>query len=464
MKTRSNPTIAGAVALAIATCLAMAPGSAAAQTVRQDAAIISSEVSNQVDAYMYKADSTSRMQFKGTGISPASTGDAKVKTEKTSAEVDSEFEKLAPPASLGPYTVYVLWGITPEGRANNLGTLELRDSGHAKLDVTTPMTAFAMIVTAEPHSLVTIPSTRVVLTNYAKEFSGSKQPVTTLVQRADYSTLTAQSPQKKRPIEVDQARYAVAIAAAANAEELAGPAYATARTALASAEGAWASKKYSERKRAPDLARTAIQAGEDARVAALRRGEELKKAEAEQAAMNATVQAQAATAVALAEQGRARSAENRAKNAELSEEETRAALLKRMNEALPTRDTPRGLVAEISDVNFAVGKSELNRTAGESLARLAGVLATYKGLDLTIEGHTDSTGSEATNMTLSNGRALAVRDFLVKQGVPASQIDVQGKGSTMPVADNSTAGGRAQNRRVEIIVSGAGISPASASR
>jgi outer membrane protein OmpA-like peptidoglycan-associated protein len=132
----------------------------------------------------------------------------------------------------------------------------------------------------------------------------------------------------------------------------------------------------------------------------------------------------------------------------------RADLRNRLNTALPTRDSNRGLVASIGGVQFATGKAELNTPALESVAKFSGIVASYPGLRFDIEGHTDSTGSVATNNALSLQRAMSVRDYLIAQGVAASSIDVVGLGSSMPTADNSTVDGRASNRRVEIVVSG----------
>jgi outer membrane protein OmpA-like peptidoglycan-associated protein len=88
------------------------------------------------------------------------------------------------------------------------------------------------------------------------------------------------------------------------------------------------------------------------------------------------------------------------------------------------------------------------------LARFAGIVASYPALRFNVEGHTDNTGSVETNRELSLRRAIAVRDYLIGQGVAASAIDVDGFGPSMPIADNATADGRARNRRVEIVLSG----------
>ena len=82
------------------------------------------------------------------------------------------------------------------------------------------------------------------------------------------------------------------------------------------------------------------------------------------------------------------------------------------------------------------------------------MVSSYRSLKYIVEGHTDSTGSEAANRELSLKRAISVRDYLIRSGIPASATDVEGMGSSSPIADNATSAGRAANRRVEIVVSG----------
>ena len=105
-------------------------------------------------------------------------------------------------------------------------------------------------------------------------------------------------------------------------------------------------------------------------------------------------------------------------------------------------------------MQFATGAATLNASARESLARFAGIVNVYPQLELRIEGHTDSTGSQETNRRLSYERAIAVRDYLRGQGVQDPNIQVAGLGPDQPVASNETSEGRARNRRVEIIISG----------
>jgi outer membrane protein OmpA-like peptidoglycan-associated protein len=132
----------------------------------------------------------------------------------------------------------------------------------------------------------------------------------------------------------------------------------------------------------------------------------------------------------------------------------RADLVARLNRVLPTRESERGIVAEIAGVQFAVGAAALNAQARIALARFAGIVVIYPAIRFRVEGHTDNTGSEATNRALSLARANSVRDYLVEQGVETERISVVGLGPDQPVADNATSQGRARNRRVEIVLTG----------
>jgi len=132
----------------------------------------------------------------------------------------------------------------------------------------------------------------------------------------------------------------------------------------------------------------------------------------------------------------------------------RQQLVEQFNRILETRETSRGLVVNMSDVLFDVGKWTLKPGAREKLAKISAIIGQHPGLKIQVEGHTDNTGSDETNQILSERRADAVRDFLVEQGVNSSTIVAMGMGKGSPVASNDTAVGRQLNRRVEMIVSG----------
>jgi outer membrane protein OmpA-like peptidoglycan-associated protein len=128
-----------------------------------------------------------------------------------------------------------------------------------------------------------------------------------------------------------------------------------------------------------------------------------------------------------------------------------------LNIILETKESARGLIVNVSDVLFDTGMHTLKPGAREKLARVAGILLTYPDLRLEVDGHTDSVGDDDYNQTLSERRAESVRAYLVQQGISPSAIVALGYGKSQPVASNSLAAGRQQNRRVELIVAGESI-------
>jgi outer membrane protein OmpA-like peptidoglycan-associated protein len=177
---------------------------------------------------------------------------------------------------------------------------------------------------------------------------------------------------------------------------------------------------------------------------------------AKEAQMKAQAAAQAAEAKAeqAALQAKEEAAREEAARAKAATVALRAQLLQQLNDVLQTTDTPRGLVVNMADVLFELGKYALSTDAQLKLAKLSGIIQAHPGLNLAIEGYTDTTGAADFNMKLSQQRADTVRQFLIAQGLSADTITSKGLGEADPIADNSTAAGRKLNRRVEIIVSG----------
>jgi outer membrane protein OmpA-like peptidoglycan-associated protein len=137
-------------------------------------------------------------------------------------------------------------------------------------------------------------------------------------------------------------------------------------------------------------------------------------------------------------------------------------LSEQLNKVLETRDSARGLIVSMSDVLFDTGRYSLKPGAREKLAKVAGILIAYPGLNIEVDGYTDNVGGDDMNQKLSENRAGAVRDYLVEQGVTTNSVSAKGFGNTLPVASNDNAAGRQANRRVELVVSGDAIgSPAS---
>jgi outer membrane protein OmpA-like peptidoglycan-associated protein len=431
---------------------------------------------------------STKIDFRGTPLSAASSGVATVKSSAGAIQIDASFRNLEPASKFGgEYLTYVLWAISPEGRVNNLGELIVDKKGRSRARVTTQMQAFALIVTAEPYFAVTQLGNVVVLENAArKDTKGKVEDMTAkvdLLPRGQYtinmspSDLQPIKMDKKIPFYVYQARNAVKIAKAAGAETLAADSYKRASDLLQSVENDLI--KHKNKKQVTSTAREAVQTAEDARLIAVKRQAEqdvnnkltsaqvaVSSAEAARmAAMSdaekanstaaqARAQATAAQAQAqqTAEQAKAMMAQSEQEKAQL-----RGQLRAQLNAVLETRDTARGLIVNMSDVLFSIGKYDLKPASREKLAKIAGIVASHPGLKLAVEGHTDNVGSDEYNQTLSEKRAGAVRDYLVSQGIAQDAVTATGFGKTRPVASNDTAEGRQQNRRVEIVVSGEGI-------
>jgi outer membrane protein OmpA-like peptidoglycan-associated protein len=274
----------------------------------------------------------------------------------------------------------------------------------------------------------------------------------------DARALTAQRQEEER---IAQEREAAAAQAKAEAEAKAAAEAAEAKRKAdeeAQRQAELAAAREAKIKAEAELAAVKAKMEADAQAAqAKAEADALAQAKADAEALAAKTKADAE---ALAAKTKAEADEREAKalaeaeQARKSAEALRAQLLEQFNRILDTRDTQRGLVINMADVLFDTGKFELRPIAREKLARLAGIVLAHPGLNLDIEGHTDSTGSDELNQKLSDQRADSVRKHLIEQGLSETSLIAVGFGKSMPVADNSTAAGRQQNRRVEIIVSG----------
>jgi outer membrane protein OmpA-like peptidoglycan-associated protein len=503
-------------------------------------ALYSVTVERTIKSVVYRPSGSTKIDFKGTVLAPTAKGEAKVQTSKGAVQIEAKFDKLAPASGFGnEYLTYVLWAISPEGRARNLGEVVL-NGDESKLRVTTSLQAFGMMVTAEPYFSVSVPSDVVVIENDIRpDTVGTISQVDAkieLLKRGNYKDvgLPPAALDPKTPLDLYQARNAIQVAKFEGADHYSADTFQKAQTALQNAEG-FQGQKGDQRKRVIMLAREAVQTAEDARVIATRRAteelaakekadadareaaakaatareaEEKRQAQAAAAASAARAQqealekknaelaaalakadaerqtqqrqlAEAAAAKAEADTLRAKLQEQQAKQeadqahqaelaakkaqedadaarqkAERDQQELRANLLKQFNMILATRDTPRGLVVNLGDVLFDIGKYDLRQPAKEALAKLSGIVLSHPGLRLDVEGHTDNTGSDDLNQKLSEQRADAVRAYLIVQQLDPDSVSSNGFGKGRPVATNDTSEGRQQNRRVEIIVSG----------
>ncbi|HRX89413.1 MAG TPA: DUF4398 domain-containing protein, partial [Steroidobacteraceae bacterium] len=277
----------------LALALVVAMPNAHAQQVERDVGVVSAEVAGQLEGFSFREGPESKLEFRGTAIALAAEGTGEVEFQDGKSRVAVIARKLPNPSTLGPYTTYILWAITADGRANNLGSLELRD-GRGRLDTSTPLSQFALIVSAEPHFAVTAPSKAVVLRNLGKRIKGDRIMIAGLTERMDYTGLTRRpiETRSRVPLDLIQARYAVDIARAAEADRFAPSEFAKATELLAAAETAQASRKSRDRRTAPRISREAVQMAEDSRRRAVREAT-VADSEAKRAAAAASARAEA---------------------------------------------------------------------------------------------------------------------------------------------------------------------------
>ena len=228
------------------------------------------------------------IDFKGTTLMPLALGEAKVQGKKGVIDIEAKFDKLGAPTQFGPeYLTYVLWAITPEGRATNLGEIQVVNGDEAKIRVTTELQSFGMIVTAEPYFAVTQPSDVVVLENSLRdETKGNMEVIQAkyeLLKRGTYTMnqdlrgLKLKPLEAGAPLDLAEARNAVMLARLAGADKHSDDTYMKATRLLAEAESAQARKKGSDAVMMP--ARQSVQTAEDARLIALQKQEEAYQAE-----------------------------------------------------------------------------------------------------------------------------------------------------------------------------------------
>src|SRR6266849_3614247 len=473
-------------------------------------------VSRTTKAVNYRrAGSLTRVDFQGTELMSGANGEARVQSKSNRIEIEAKFMGLDDATKFGlEYLTYVLWAVSPQGRAVNLGEVVLK-SGAGQVKAITDMQTFGMLVTAEPYFAVNQPGNTVVLENvFGPTTLGKVENIDAsfeLLGRGIYSSSNTKIENaifgidRKTPLGLFEARNSVRIAHIALADKYAAPTLAKAEAQLRNAEEVYARK--SDKKYVIAAAREVVETAEEARVMAVKqkaeedaqakiaadkRAAEVREAqahadavaeaqrrqEAERARQQAEIakaeavrmqqeaqkaaeeaarqkgEAEKASAAALVQQQAAQAA---ADQAEAEKAQLRAQLLAQLNSILQTRDSARGLIVNMSDVLFDTGSYTLRPGAREKLAKISGIVLAHPGLSLQIEGHTDSVGGDEFNQQLSERRAGSVREFLAEQGVSASSITARGFGKTQPVASSETAEGRQRNRRVELVVNGDAI-------
>jgi len=366
-------------------------------------------------SYNHRSGST-EIGFRGTTLLPEARGEAKVESKQGVIRIDARMENLEPATRFGPeYLTYVMWAITPEGRATNVGEV-LLDGDKAKLDATTELQSFGLIVTAEPYFAVTQPSDVVVMENFVRpDTTGTIEQVDAkyeLLQRGQYTLNVNPAEIKpmrldsKVPLELYEARNAVQIARWTGAERYAPETFQKAVQGLQNAEGYLTGK--AGRKPIGTVAREAVQMAEDARIITVKKIDEERLTNERQAAADrqaraenglveeqaeaarVTRDAETAQVAALAEADRVK-AENAAKlmaahneadrlkadsDAQLAASQTEADRLKRENDAkTAAAQTEADRLKKESDAQMATAQTEADRLKRENDAQRASTQA-----------------------------------------------------------------------------------------
>jgi outer membrane protein OmpA-like peptidoglycan-associated protein len=325
--------------------------------------------------YNHRSGST-EIGFRGTLLMPEARGEAKVESKQGVIKIDARMERLDPATRFGPeYLTYVMWAITPEGRATNVGEV-LLNGDKTKLDATTELQSFGLIVTAEPYFAVTQPSDVVVMENFIRKNTvGTIEEVEAkyeLLQRGQY-TLNV-NPADIQPVRLDtnvplelyEARNAVQIARWTGAQRYAPETFQKAVDGLGNAEGYLSGK--AGRKPIGTVAREAVQMAEDARIITVRKIDEERLANERQAGADREARAESARAAAQADAAMVARDAEAARVAAQAE----ADRVKQDNAAqLATAQNDAVRAKRDSDAQIAAAQSEADRLRLDNAAKLA---------------------------------------------------------------------------------------------
>jgi outer membrane protein OmpA-like peptidoglycan-associated protein len=380
------------------------------------------------------------------------------------------FTSLAPPVKKARSTMVTASGLLPAARHGNEQIGGMRYSGTEPLEIVQAQAVLnqAKQIGAEKYSADAVRDAGITLAQASNSFNAGKKK-----QGIDFAarSLTLSST-AIRDTERRLAEQAAADAAAKRAAEMQAleqgkqqaqqQAAAAEQQALTAREQALAAKEQAlaAQQQMATLQAQAQQAQQEATAAEQRAAAAGLSAEAAEAARQDAEEARR-KAESLTAEVAAQAAVLESQKAQLQTENERLMkerndLASKLTSALSTvaqiTTTARGVVVNLPDILFDINKATLKPDAQVALAKLAGIVSLFPNINLRIEGYTDSTGSDELNDRLSRDRAASVRSFLASQGVAESRMTTQGYGKQYPVADNSTAQGRAKNRRVEIIL------------
>ena len=357
--------------------------------------------------YKHRSGAT-KIDFRGTSLLPGSRGEAKVEGKQGYIEIEVEFDDLKPANLLGSeYLTYVMWAITPEGRTSNLGEILLNGT-KSKLNVSTELQSFALLVTAEPYYAVTRPSDLIVMENVVRtDTAGKVEEIDAkyeLLQRGQYLKLSNPLLLKlddKQPLELYEARNAVQIARSMGADRFAADTFVKAEKSLAQAEAYQARK--AGKKPVTMMAREAVQIAEDARIIAVKRQEEEALLTERQLAADRQNQAESGRAAAESQANRISREAEAARIAAKAETER----LTREKEAQGLAAAEAAALAKRENsVRMAAADLEAERLKMENAARMAAANTEADRLKLENQARLTAAANESDRLRLQNEARL----------------------------------------------------------
>jgi outer membrane protein OmpA-like peptidoglycan-associated protein len=462
----------------------------------------------QLTALSLQAGKPVDINFAKTSRAPSQAAmQATLLYDNRQASVKLSYQKMEPAVLFaGDISAFVLWAVTIDGTVENLGEVVAdKKNASGSLQGYTGRKVFALMVTAEPFATVTRPTEFVVFVSGEMQgtnipntpfsftnFSTGYKPALDSISGIQYNDPTpAAVKQANKAIEIakkldaaavnpkamdgatvafgkamastgnkkvmaDQARVAAQLASQAIKDTI------KANEAKAAAEAE--AKRQAEKTALVKRATTAE--GESQRIA-----QELKEVQIQREALASETKNLAQLTEKLTAEKDTIAAERDAVKAERDkvaaereaikkERDDLAGMLKgALSSVADTTETARGVIVSLSGILFDVGKATLKPASQLSVAKLAGILIVFPKMNLSIEGYTDSTGTNELNMRLSADRARSVYEFLMGQGISNSRMRYQGFGPDNPVAPNDTEANRAKNRRVEVVLTQAVKAP-----
>ena len=479
------------------------------------------DIPRRTTAITYPLDEIVSVQFRGTTRFPRMKGEAKIRrTSRNGTQIELSVSKMPRPFELGAgYATYVLWAIGPDGQVDNLGEIKRRGffEFDSKINVTTPLQTFSLIITAEPHFMVTRPSQAIMLENLSPvAASGKTIPTMPAVQyfgnSSDYFR-DARTPEiaeldySKTPSTILQAKQAVALARFAGADRDAQDELTQAESLLKDAEDSWRAGRAEEqvditarraigtavkaestaalrkdaREKRNEKSRTdaEIRAAEDkfsdaqSQISELKReldAETRRRELAERDAQNYSTQAKDLKDENVRLRDELNQAKNRlstleGENQTIKSQQERDQRLERIRtgeapliESLKRVGTvtknDRGIVVTVPESFWSgIRTSTFAPNADARLTALADVINGNPDYSVVIESHTDATGAPDELQALTNDRAQVIASRLTSLNVPTGRVRATGMGATLPIAPNTTAANKAKNRRVQIILS-----------